>query len=169
MWIKKIQTHLDFFKKLPILMLKNVNMDSKEKQIRNSKEITLKDCGDYNAKIGTVCRKTSDSIYIQSKTKLINKDSETEIGSRLKNVKNEFVKTIERTVRDDSSLSNNTVYDIQYSDSGLTYKKMTYFKYELFVRPVTRGDFSSHEKNMELLAKKLNNELDILLAKNGLK
>lgn len=144
-------------------------MAAKEKQVRNSKEVQLHDCGKYNTRIGTVNRKLTDSFYIRSKIKLLNNGDGDELASRLRNVKSSFAKAIERTVRADNSVYDSTIYDIQYSDSGLTYKNMTYFKYEVFINPVQTVDFSEREEYIACMAKNLNSQLDELLVENQLK
>lgn len=150
-------------------MLKNVKMIKQEKQERNTKEVRLTDCGKYNTRIGTVNRKKTDSFYIRSKIKLLNNGDSDELASRLKNVKLSFAKAIERTVRSEKGIYDNTIYDIQYSDSGLTYKNMTYFKYEVFMKPVDTGDFSDKKEYIADIARHLNCQLDSILAEERLK
>lgn len=142
-------------------------MQTTTKQVRNAKEIRVKDCGKYSTRIGTVNRKTTDSFYIRSKIKLLNNGMD-DIAERLRTVKAGFVKFIERSVKADSMVSNNTIYDIQYSDSGLTYKNMTYFKYEIFMKPNEKADFSQYEDYITGIARNFNSELDKLLTENEL-
>lgn len=138
-------------------------------QVRNSKELRLDNCGMFNTRIGTVNKKTTESFYIKSKIKLVNNDNCDDIANRLRSVKSGFKKEIERVVRADNRVSDNIVYDIQYSDSGLTYKNMTYFKYEVFMKPVETGDFSDKEEYIACIARNLNEKLDTLLVESELK
>lgn len=128
-------------------------------QEKTSKEIRKTYPNGFITRIGTVDKYTSSSVYISSKIKLLNNDSDPDLACGLKNVRNRFVREIESMIKADNTLKKESIYDIKYSEHGFTYKKMTYFKYEIYMCPVNRSSFSLVMNHIQDFAENLNSSL----------
>ena len=128
-------------------------------QEKTSKEIRKTYPNGFITRIGTVDKYTSSSVYISSKIKLLNNDSDPNLACGLKNVRNRLVREIENRIKADNTLKKESIYDIKYSEHGFTYKKMTYFKYELYMCPVNRSSFSLVMNHIQDFAENLNTSL----------
>ena len=151
--------------------------------IRKTKQIKLNIMDNLSVKYGTLDKNSPDVLFIRFKGKIIpNALLYTPYIIIPTIIKNDFLKEIVKLKAEfdkiikDILINYCDIFDckrylcnIEVSEKGVTYKKGSYIKFDVFVRPNEIKDIMCYEDVITRMSIEINNEIINILSKLNLK
>lgn len=137
-------------------------------QNNRKREIRIPDIDKYNAKFGTLNKYRPEVIYIIAKTKVSPKTRKADYSQDVSNIKTNFLKAVDGMITNDSRLRKEHICNIDANDSGMTYGKNSYIKYDIYIKPTELKAIDDYYQDMHQFICRLNNVLSDLIEKNSM-
>lgn len=135
-------------------------------KMRKSKQINLDCIEELSAKYGTMDKNSPDVLYIRAKgriTPLLNKSDYSKDVTKLKN---KFNTVVENNIEKFKDYFDNEkyIYSIDISEKGISFKKGSYIKFDIYVKPKEKKDIIEYNDIISDFLININNELKQILS-----
>lgn len=139
--------------------------------IRKTKQIKLNIMDNLSVKYGTLDKNSPDVLFIRFKGKIIPTIIKNDFSKEIVELKTEFDKIIKDIIINYCDIFDCKRYlcNIEVSEKGVTYKKGSYIKFDVFVRPNEIKDIMCYEDVITRMSIEINNEIINILSKLNLK
>ena len=139
--------------------------------IRKTKQIKLNIMDNLSVKYGTLDKNSPDVLFIRFKGKIIPTIIKNDYTKEIVELKTEFDKIIKDIIINYCDIFDCKRYlcNIEVSEKGVTYKKGSYIKFDVFVRPNETKDITYYEDVITRMSIEINNEIINILNKLNLK
>ena len=139
--------------------------------IRKTKQIKLNIMDNLSVKYGTLDKNSPDVLFIRFKGKIIPTIIKNDFLKEIVQLKAEFDKIIKDILINYCDIFDCKRYlcNIEVSEKGVTYKKGSYIKFDVFVRPNEIKDIMCYEDVITRMSIEINNEIINILSKLNLK
>ena len=139
--------------------------------IRKTKQIKLNIMDNLSVKYGTLDKNSPDVLFIRFKGKIIPTIIKNDFLKEIVKLKAEFDKIIKDILINYCDIFDCKRYlcNIEVSEKGVTYKKGSYIKFDVFVRPNEIKDIMCYEDVITRMSIEINNEIINILSKLNLK
>lgn len=139
--------------------------------LRKSKQIKLNIMDNLSVKYGTLDKNSPDVLFIRFKGKIIPTIIKNDFSKEIVELKTEFDKIIKGIIINYCDIFDCKRYlcNIEVSEKGVTYKKGSYIKFDVFVRPNETKDITYYEDVITRMSIEINNEIINILNKLNLK
>lgn len=139
--------------------------------IRKTKQIKLNIMDNLSVKYGTLDKNSPDVLFIRFKGKIIPTIIKNDFSKEIVELKAEFDKIIKDIIINYCDIFDCKRYlcNIEVSEKGVTYKKGSYIKFDVFVRPNEIKDIMCYEDVITRMSIEINNEIINILSKLNLK
>lgn len=139
--------------------------------IRKTKQIKLNIMDNLSVKYGTLDKNSPDVLFIRFKGKIIPTIIKNDFSKEIVELKTEFDKIIKDIIINYCDIFDCKRYlcNIEVSEKGVTYKKGSYIKFDVFVRPNEIKDIMCYEDVIKRMSIEINNEIINILNKLNLK
>lgn len=139
--------------------------------IRKTKQIKLNIMDNLSVKYGTLDKNSPDVLFIRFKGKIIPTIIKNDFSKEIVELKTEFDKIIKDIIINYCDIFDCKRYlcNIEVSEKGVTYKKGSYIKFDVFVRPNETKDITYYEDVITRMSIEINNEIINILNKLNLK
>ena len=138
--------------------------------IRKTKQIKLNIMDNLSVKYGTLDKNSPDVLFIRFKGKIIPTIIKNDFSKEIVELKAEFDKIIKDIIINYCDIFDCKRYlcNIEVSEKGVTYKKGSYIKFDVFVRPNEIKDIMCYEDVITRMSIEINNEIINILNKLNL-
>ena len=138
--------------------------------IRKTKQIKLNIMDNLSVKYGTLDKNSPDVLFIRFKGKIIPTIIKNDFSKEIVELKAEFDKIIKDIIINYCDIFDCKRYlcNIEVSEKGVTYKKGSYIKFDVFVRPNEIKDITYYEDVITRMSIEINNEIINILNKLNL-
>ena len=139
--------------------------------IRKTKQIKLNIMDNLSVKYGTLDKNSPDVLFIRFKGKIIPTIIKNDFSKEIVELKTEFDKIIKDIIINYCDIFDCKRYlcNMEVSEKGVTYKKGSYIKFDVFVRPNEAKDITYYEDVITRMSIEINNEIINILNKLKLK
>jgi len=139
--------------------------------IRKTKQIKLNIMDNLSVKYGTLDKNSPDVLFIRFKGKIMPTIIKNDFSKEIVELKTEFDKIIKDIIINYCDIFDCKRYlcNIEVSEKGVTYKKGSYIKFDVFVRPNEIKDIMCYEDVITRMSIEINNEIINILSKLNLK
>ena len=139
--------------------------------IRKSKQIKLNIMDNLSVKYGTLDKNSPDVLFIRFKGKIIPTIIKNDYTKEIVELKTEFNSIVKNVILNYCDIfdCNKYLCNIEVSEKGVTYKKGSYIKFDVFVRPNEIKDITYYEDVITRMSIEINNEIINILSKLNLK
>ena len=138
--------------------------------IRKSKQIKLNIMDNLSVKYGTLDKNSPDVLFIRFKGKIIPTIIKNDYTKEIVELKTEFNSIVKNVILNYCDIfdCNKYLCNIEVSEKGVTYKKGSYIKFDVFVRPNEIKDIMCYEDVITRMSIEINNEIINILNKLNL-
>lgn len=138
--------------------------------IRKSKQIKLNIMDNLSVKYGTLDKNSPDVLFIRFKGKIIPTIIKNDYTKEIVELKTEFNSIVKNVILNYCDIfdCNKYLCNIEVSEKGVTYKKGSYIKFDVFVRPNEIKDITYYEDVITRMSIEINNEIINILNKLNL-
>lgn len=139
--------------------------------IRKTKQIKLNIMDNLSVKYGTLDKNSPDVLFIRFKGKIIPTIIKNDFSKEIVELKTEFNNIIKNIILNYGDIfdCNRYLCNMDVSEKGVTYKKGSYIKFDVFVRPNEIKDIMCYENVITRMSIEINNEIINVLNKLNLK
>lgn len=129
--------------------------------MRKSKQIKIDTIQELSAKYGTIDKKSPDVLFIRAKGRIIPTVKKVDYSKDIVELKQNF----NNIVKDKIMLHKNDINceryicNIDISEKGISYKKGSYIKYDIFVKPKNKKDVFDYKDELTSLLTNINDDL----------
>ena len=138
--------------------------------IRKTKQIKLNIMDNLSVKYGTLDKNSPDVLFIRFKGKIIPTIIKNDYTKEIVELKTEFNSIVKNVILNYCDIfdCNKYLCNIEVSEKGVTYKKGSYIKFDVFVRPNEIKDIMCYEDVITRMSIEINNEIINILNKLNL-
>lgn len=134
------------------------------------KPIIIENKKEYVTKYGTDFLNENPSvIYLRSKIKITPKIQKNSFETEVQNLKNELTQSIANEILNNTSFSNRHLLTIDLSAKSVAYKKISYMRIDLYLKPIIPKPLLENQQIVTDLSNHIKNNLFALLEKYNLK
>ena len=139
--------------------------------LRKSKQIKLNIMDNLSVKYGTLDKNSPDVLFIRFKGKIIPTIIKNDYTKEIVELKTEFNSIVKNVILNYCNIfdCNKYLCNMEVSEKGVTHKKGSYIKFDVFVRPNETKDITYYEDVMTRMSIEINNEIINILNKLNLK
>lgn len=132
-------------------------------------EIILEKNGKFVTRYGSTfdCDKPS-VIYLRTKSKITPSIQKKEYDNEIDNIKSSFTDYVKETISNSKSVDNQYLFNIDISSKSVKYGKVSFLRYDVYLRPSKLRTISENRFRMQQLSTKLDKKLEYLLNKNNI-
>lgn len=130
-------------------------------KIRRSKQINIDCVEELSAKYGTMDKNSPEVIYIRAKGRITPLIDKSDYSKDIISFKNNFDTIIDNNIRlfHDYFDIQKYIYNIDISQKGISFKKGSYIKFDIYVRPKVKKPFADYNEEIAAFLKKINNDI----------
>ena len=123
-----------------------------------------------SVKYGTLDKNSPDVLFIRFKGKIIPTIIKNDYTKEIVELKTEFNSIVKNVILNYCDIfdCNKYLCNIEVSEKGVTYKKGSYIKFDVFVRPNEIKDITYYEDVITRMSIEINNEIINILNKLNL-
>lgn len=105
--------------------------------MRKSKQIKIDSIQELSAKYGTIDKNSPDVLYIRAKGRIMPTIKKNDYSKDIIDLKSSFSNIIKDNIFSFKKDINTEkyIYNVDISEKGISYKKGSYIKYDIFVKP----------------------------------
>lgn len=139
--------------------------------LRKSKQIKLYIMNNLSVKYGTLDKNSPDVLFIRFKGKIIPTIIKNDYSKEIVELKTEFNSIVKNVILKYCDIfdCNRYLCNMEVSEKGITFKKGSYIKFDVFVRPNETKDIICYENVITKMSIEINNEIINVLNKLNLK
>ena len=139
--------------------------------VRKSKQIKINIMDNLSVKYGTLDKNLPTVLFIRFKGKIISTSIKNDFSKEVVELKEDFNKIVKNNISNYCNIfdCNKYICNIDVSEKGVTYKKGSYIKFDIFLKPLEPKDIFYYESTITSLSKEINNEIINTLNKLNLK
>lgn len=139
--------------------------------LRKSKQIKLNIMDNLSVKYGTLDKNSPDVLFIRFKGKIIPTIIKNDYTKEIVELKTEFNSIVKNVILNYCDIfdCNKYLCNMEVSEKGVTHKKGSYIKFDVFVRPNETKDITYYEDVITRMSIEINNEIINILNKLNLK
>lgn len=133
-----------------------------------TKQIKIDDIQELSAKYGTVNRNSPDVLYIRAKGRIMPTVKKSDYSKEIIELKKYFGDIIKHNILSHKKNINSEryIYNIDISEKGINYKKGSYIKYDIFVKPNSKKEMGDYKNEITSFLTDVNdsikNKLELL-------
>ena len=129
--------------------------------MRTTKQIKIEDIEDLSAKYGTIDKNSPDVLYIRAKGRIMPTVKKNDYSNDIIELKKGFANIIKNNIMSFKNDINEKkyIYNIEISEKGISYKKGSYIKYDIFIRPNVKKEILEYKDIVTNLLTNVNNEM----------
>jgi predicted RNA-binding protein Jag len=132
-------------------------------------EIILDKQNNFVTRYGSVkSEKVHSVIYLRTKSKLTPAIKKKEYNIEVDDIKEKFTSFVNKCIINCNTIENIYLFNIDISSKGLKYGKMSFLRYDLYLRPTKQKSLGQNQFRMQQLSTKLDKYLEKLLNDNGI-
>lgn len=132
-------------------------------------EILLTKNNKIVTKYGTTTKAEKPKVlYLRSKAKITPSLEKSSFEDEIDIIKDDFLKYIDAQVKKNKNLDNKYLSNIDISSKSVAHGKVSFLRYDLYLKPVVQKSLIDNKKLFESLSVKLDNKLNKLLNNYGL-
>lgn len=134
--------------------------------MRKSKQINLDCIEELSAKYGTMDKNSPDVLYIRAKGRITPLLNKSDYSKDITKLKNKFNTVVENNIEKFKDYFDNEkfIYSIDISEKGISFKKGSYIKFDIYVKPKEKKDIIEYNDIISDLLININNELKQILS-----
>lgn len=135
-------------------------------KMRKSKQINLDCIEELSAKYGTMDKNSPDVLYIRAKGRITPLLNKSDYSKDITKLKNKFNTVVENNIEKFKDYFDNEkfIYSIDISEKGISFKKGSYIKFDIYVKPKEKKDIIEYNDIISDLLININNELKQILS-----
>lgn len=135
-------------------------------KMRKSKQINLNCIEELSAKYGTMDKNSPDVLYIRAKGRITPLLNKSDYSKDITKLKNKFNTVVENNIEKFKDYFDNEkfIYSIDISEKGISFKKGSYIKFDIYVKPKEKKDIIEYNDIISDLLININNELKQILS-----
>lgn len=134
------------------------------------KDILLEKNNNFVTKYGTTCNALKPSVlYLRTKAKITPFIEKPTFENEIEKIKNEFLEYIDKNLKKSNQFDKNYILSVDISSKSVTYGKVSFLRYDIYLKPKIRKTINDNEKLFLKYSTKLDNKLSKLLNKSGIK
>lgn len=129
--------------------------------LRKSKQIKLYIMNNLSVKYGTLDKNSPDVLFIRFKGKIIPTIIKNDYSKEIVELKTEFNSVVKNVILKYCDIfdSNRYLCNMEVSEKGITFKKGSYIKFDIFLKPNEIKDIILYKSIMEKIANEINYEI----------
>lgn len=132
-------------------------------------EYLLDKKNNFVTRYGTTLEEDCPSvIYLRTKSKITPLVKKKEYETEIENVKKSFSSFVKNTITSNNNVDDNYLFNLDITSNGVKYGKVSYLRYDVYLKPLKLKTLEKNKFRMQCLSKKLDRELERLLNKNGI-
>lgn len=134
------------------------------------KDILLEKNNNFITKYGTTCNGLKPSVlYLRTKAKITPFIEKSSFEEDIEKIKSEFLNYIDKNIKKNNFFDKNYIINIDISSKSVTYGKISFLRYDIYLKPKIKKSINDNEKLFFNYSAKLDNKLSKLLNKSGIK
>lgn len=137
------------------------------KNNRIAKEIRINK-GNFTILYGTLNAERPDIIYVRAKTKVTPTSEKSSVADDIMNIKKGLSTFITKTIHENSVFDDKHIYQIDVNENGIVYKKNSFIKYELYLKPKELMSMEQYKNTIAEMTDTINERIGRLLTMNGM-
>ena len=139
--------------------------------LRKSKQIKLNIMDNLSVKYGTLDKNSPNVLFVRFKGKIIPTIIKNDYTKEIVELKTEFNNIVKNVILNYCNIfdCNKYLCNMEVSEKGVTHKKGSYIKFDVFVRPNETKDITYYEDVIKRMSIEINNEIINILNKLNLK
>ena len=139
--------------------------------LRKSKQIKLNIMDNLSVKYGTLDKNSPNVLFVRFKGKIIPTIIKNDYTKEIVELKTEFNSIVKNVILNYCDIfdCNKYLCNMEVSEKGVTHKKGSYIKFDVFVRPNETKDITYYEDVIKRMSIEINNEIINILNKLNLK
>lgn len=129
--------------------------------LRKSKQIKLYIMNNLSVKYGTLDKNSPDVLFIRFKGKIIPTIIKNDYSKEIVELKTEFNSVVKNVILNYCDIfdCNRYLCNMEVSEKGITFKKGSYIKFDIFLKPNEIKDIILYKSIMEKIANEINCEI----------
>lgn len=129
--------------------------------LRKSKQIKLYIMNNLSVKYGTLDKNSPDVLFIRFKGKIIPTIIKNDYSKEIVELKTEFNSIVKNVILKYCDIfdCNRYLCNMEVSEKGITFKKGSYIKFDIFLKPNEIKDIILYKNIMEKIANEINYEI----------
>ena len=133
-------------------------------------EILLEKNNKFITKYGTLLSESKPTvIYLRTKSKITPLKEKPSFEEDIVSIKTQFNNYVKKTILQNKNIDNNYLFNVDISSKSVKWKKVSFLRYDIFLKPLKRKPLLDNKKLFEKISIKLDTKLDNLLNKYDIK